>query len=334
MIILKLKLMNKVYYKKILRKIKTLNSKLNIKFRELLFLHFGKTLKYPHTVYIEITNHCNYRCIMCPNTQLPHRTRRKGFMSFDLYKKIIDEIADKVYHIYLHGFGEPLLHPKFLEFLQYAKEVGVRRISFLTNGSLLTDYLARKLVEIGVHSVAISFEGITKQTHESIDVGSKFERDLENIKRLIYYRRKFKSLEPIIIINSVLVRGSEDEEEIRQFWKNFGVDYINIQYYRRFYKEMEDLRHPSYSEVIIGRKVCTLPAIQLMIYWNGQCAPCCNDYFGDLIIGDVNCESIKEIWNGEKIKAIRDKLLKKDYSNLICNDCPESKIVKIIKLKK
>lgn len=71
---------------------------------------------YPFAVFnIEITNRCPLKCVMCPRTH--DMTRAEGHMGFDLYRKLIDELAghnpDWSAHVpvRLHGFGESTVHP-------------------------------------------------------------------------------------------------------------------------------------------------------------------------------------------------------------------------------
>lgn len=59
----------------------------------------------------------------------------------------------------------------------------------------------------------------------------------------------------------------------------------------------------------------------LAVFWNGEVTVFCHDSYGDLIVGDLNELSLEEIWHGEKIEELRERFLKKDYVELICEDC-------------
>jgi len=69
-------------------------------------------------VQIEITNCCNYKCANCPRSA-ELMTRPQGYMGMDLLKKIIDESFKVANFINFSFFGEPLLHPKFSEIMDY-----------------------------------------------------------------------------------------------------------------------------------------------------------------------------------------------------------------------
>ena len=86
-----------------------------------------KTKGLPLEIGIEITNICNFACIMCPyQDMVKKKIRRQGKMSFSLFKKIVDEISSFAELIYLHGLGEPLLHPQLFKFIGHAKSKGLR----------------------------------------------------------------------------------------------------------------------------------------------------------------------------------------------------------------
>ncbi len=86
--------------------------------------------------FIEITTHCNMSCSFCPSPTLLKRPRL--FMDENLFYKIIDEIKkEKIADtVYFHLMGEPLLHPKVFDFMEYAfnnnlKIILVSNISFI-----------------------------------------------------------------------------------------------------------------------------------------------------------------------------------------------------------
>ena len=85
-----------------------------------------KTISHnPFAIFnIELTNRCPMKCIMCPRTY--DMTRAKGFMDYELFKNIVDEYFAinvallKKDDLWLHNFGESLLHPQFDKFIKYA----------------------------------------------------------------------------------------------------------------------------------------------------------------------------------------------------------------------
>lgn len=97
---------------------------------------------FPQHVNIEVTNRCNASCPMCP---MQNMKRKEGNMSFSLFQKIVDECADNgVEKIKYHIAGEPLIHPKLEEMIEYSKEAGIPDTHLTTNASLLTKERGKK----------------------------------------------------------------------------------------------------------------------------------------------------------------------------------------------
>ena len=58
-----------------------------------------------------------------------------------------------------------------------------------------------------------------------------------------------------------------------------------------------------------------------VITWDGKVLPCCFDKDADHIMGDLNQESFRDIWNGAKYRLFRRILLSDRSSIEICRNC-------------
>jgi len=90
-----------------------------------------------------------------------------GKMEFSLFQKIIDEIAPFADLVYLHGLGEPFLHPDIFEFVEYAKSKRIR-VGLSTNALLLDKTRSKKLLDSGIDCVILAVDGVTEETCERI----------------------------------------------------------------------------------------------------------------------------------------------------------------------
>ena len=94
--------------------------------------------EYPLLVDLELSSVCNLKCPMCYTITDEFKSKvKKGFMDFELFKKIVDEIAGKVFSIRLSLRGEATLHKNFMECIEYAKSKGIKEVSTLTHGGNL-----------------------------------------------------------------------------------------------------------------------------------------------------------------------------------------------------
>lgn len=125
---------------------------------------------------VEICNYCNLACKYCPH---PSQKRKKGMMSLDTFKKVLI-LAQKCEQnsLYLHNFGEPLLHPNLELFIQMARDKGIE-CSFYTNGILLDSKKIDSLYHAGLRKISISnhVKGISdkvieemKKSYNSLDI--------------------------------------------------------------------------------------------------------------------------------------------------------------------
>src|SRR5438128_4563788 len=108
----------------------------------------------PEIVQIESTNICNAKCVFCPRDDMH---RRQGVMSLELFKKVVDECAALgITHVRVHNYGEPFLDRHLTEKVRYAKQKGIKEVGMISNGSLITEKIARGMVEAGLDAINIS----------------------------------------------------------------------------------------------------------------------------------------------------------------------------------
>ena len=128
----------------------------------------------PDGIAIEPIMGCNLRCPMCPvptsTTAMDGRT--PTVMPLDLYRRIIEQISDRPRSVLLTIMGEPLLHPRILDFVRLAK-AAQHHVGLITNGTKLTRDVSTALLDAGLNYLAMSIDGFNKDTYESIRIGAR-----------------------------------------------------------------------------------------------------------------------------------------------------------------
>ena len=166
----------------------------------------------PPLVHIETTNVCNARCTMC---SYPIMERRKGYMTDELFAKVLRDCADMgVKDVNLQFLGEPLLDRKIGERIRAAKEFGFR-VQMVTNASLLDESMSSQLLASGLDELKISMDGFTEKTYEDIRIGLKFERVRRNILGFLELSSRFNGPKPRVVM--IFVRLPENKKESREF---------------------------------------------------------------------------------------------------------------------
>jgi len=276
-------------------------------------------IDFPVEIAVELSNYCNLKCVMCP---VPNLKRKRGFMDEPVFVKIVEELTAETGFIFLpQGFGESLLHPKWSRLIKFARRAGIRPVTILTNGMLLSGDKMADMAE-SVDIVVVTLDGSNAKTYESVRVNSSFERVTRNIKTFLRMRRNSGS--PHCVIRIIRMQDTEKEiEAFRVFWSNqIGVgdliqvtdciDWAGSVAYRGVHKNREPAkRHP-----------CKMLWKNLTVYHDGQVSPCCYDAEGELIVGDVTNQTIRDIWNGSALKKLRDIHLRHRFSEIpICSRC-------------
>lgn len=286
----------------------------------LYYPHYRYHLPWPSVILIENTNCCNAQCGMCPRDTL---TRKRGFMEFGLFEKIMKELsgATRKPSIHLHGFGEPLLDTLLPERIKLAKACGIKHTYIVTNASLLFPETSRSLIDTGLDTLKISFYGTDEESYNGTMRRLDFKVALQNIKDFMRVRKELKKSNPKLILQYLPQEtNGARTKEFQSLWRSLpdknGGDCLNVSSLDNF--------GGGKSYNIVGEKivsVCFYPWSALSVLWDGKAVTCCVDYNGVQGVGDVNIQSIREIWNGPELSTIRKNFGKFDYSGFPTCQC-------------
>lgn len=258
---------------------------------------------FPDRVTVELTNHCNLKCAMCPGVYMKGS---KGFMSMSLFKKIIDEISTHN-NITLVPFfrGESLLHPEFVEMSKYAKMRNISPVQLTTNATLMTEDIAQALIGIELDFISFSVDSVDHDTYNKIRKGADLQDVLKNIEMFCELKEKMGCNKPEIQVSVIKTESTVDSiDEFVDFWQD-RVDRVRV--YEEHSKDGNygSLSKNSYINALENRQPCLKPFTDTVIYWDGTVALCNHDWDRRDAIGNVNHNPIKDVWQNDKYKRIR-----------------------------
>ncbi|MBH0183301.1 MAG: radical SAM protein, partial [Nitrospira sp.] len=131
-------------------------------------------LETPFIVFIDPSSSCNFQCTFCPTGDrdlIKETGRFQGVMNFDLYRKLIDDLASfpqSIKVLRLYKDGEPLLNKRLADMIAYAKRSGhVPYIDTTTNGALIDPSRMGPLIEAGLDKVNISVYGMRPEQYST-----------------------------------------------------------------------------------------------------------------------------------------------------------------------
>ena len=277
-------------------------------------------------VNIEVTNMCNIRCRVCP---IPTMNRKRGLMSLDNFKLIVNKLPLSVKRIDMNWSGEPLLNKDIFKMVRYAKNKGiVTHIS--TNAMLLDKFFVKEITDSGLYSIAVCLDGTTKKVHEDYRVGSDFDHIVKNIKWLTKLK-KSHNMDVKIVLQTLLTKNNSDFKKIEEFGRELGVDEIDLRYFslgsedKIDRKEAIDTFIPSLDksmyDVVDGNAKVKYTTgycrafFSPVILFNGDLVLCCMDYEGKTKYANLIKEDFAEVLNKIPVKKIFFRLFG------ICKNC-------------
>ncbi len=284
--------------------------------------------KFPFLVDIEITNHCNLKCVFCGQRLM---TREKGYISEELFKKAVDECDRYGTPVRLIRWGESFLHPQIMSFISYVKTEKAIPLHVTTNGLCLNEAISRQLVELKLDSIIFSLQGATPKEYGIMRNNNRYEELKVNILKLVQIRGDKE--QPYIQISTTVMDESENEiEDFVNYWGSI-VDFISLGKTNLAY--IRQLQDPQ-DEAIKGiEKLKTRETIEkvylpckevyqkLSVNYDGTVSACCADFDNTMVVGDLKSANLEEIWNGSpSLKAFRLLLDKMQHSSLtLCKLC-------------
>lgn len=255
-------------------------------------------------IQLETTNHCNAKCVFCPH----YKFTEKGFMTDELYSKILDEAQKlpNIQEIIPMLTGEPFLDKKFIPRLKKLREMFPNiAIEVYTNGSLLTEENVRQIALIPNIRYSISMNGLSPETRKMVMGLDDYFDVMLGIKAMERAGIKYRV--------TMVAYPEISREEMKEFIKAGGT-VIQYQSWAGTQYPYERRRWTS----------CPRALNAMTIRYNGDVVLCCFDPFGEVTFGNLNTETIEEIWQSERHREYQMKHKEGRGNEMpMCEQCTE-----------
>jgi MoaA/NifB/PqqE/SkfB family radical SAM enzyme len=288
--------------------------------------------EFPSQIIVDATEVCNLACIHCPHPEFK-KSEHYGarYQDVELNAKLVDEIAqhgrDHTQYIRYTGEGEPLIHPQIFDMLAYAKRHSGVLVSLTTNGVLLNERRIDLLLASRVDVVDISIDALTPETYSKIRVNGDLNVTRGNVERLLGVLRNGSVSTKVVVsfveqaLNAAEVAGFES------FWRDAGADYVVI---RRLHSAAGAVTHIAESircdNPAALRRPCLYPWERIILNPRGELIFCPQDWVHGSAIADYRTTTIRETWQGEFYRKLREAHLSNNYScHGFCGNCPDWK---------
>jgi radical SAM protein with 4Fe4S-binding SPASM domain len=280
------------------------------------------TGEFPKVFLIDTVSFCNLRCSMCVHKEM---TRKKGIMPWELFTKIIDEIAetDKNIRVWMVFFGEALMlkrrKPTIFDMIAYAKGKGLIDVVLNSNANLLDEYAAKGLIESGLDAIYIGIDAFSPEIYAKLRVGGNYEKTVQNTINLINLEKKMSVEKPVVFVQFVEMDINKyEKEDFINFWVEKGAT-VKIRPKVSWGGLIEA------PNLVLGnedRWPCHWAMQTMSIADDGRVVLCPVDLDARFIAGDIKHQTIKEVWDG-KLKELRGLHKNGQFHLLptICKEC-------------
>lgn len=283
----------------------------------------------PVSVSAELTNTCNLQCPQCSSgSGLMERSR--GFMETNLFIKVIKELGPYLYNLNLYFQGEPMLHPLFSTFLYSCKDI---HTVVSTNGHYLSEENADMIVRSGLNRLIISIDGLDQKTYSTYRVGGNLSKVLEGLKNVSRAKVRLKSsmeIEIQFLVNCFNEAQIPAVKKLAETVKaKLSLKSMQIINSREILTWIPSVKRFSRYETDNGRfriksafnNRCARLWFNPVITWDGKVVPCCFDKDAEYVMGDLNNDSFRDIWDGPKYRIFRKSILTGRHMIDMCRNC-------------
>ena len=265
------------------------------------------TRESPLFLEIETINACNASCIFC---SYPDMKRKKGVMSLQMFQKVVED------YVQMGGGpvsltpleGEPLLDPILLERLEILKKYPeMQQVVVTTNGIALDKYSdqeIRCLLE-DLYLIKLSIGGLDDATYKSMFNVDCFSQVMNGVDRLLKIRKEVS--DPAHISFAFRTNDPSFEVRFRQQLDEYREQGIHISHIHEYTNNCGSLKNDQEKRLVVARSprkkrlTCVYPCMSMVVSWDGIVTACCEDSEdADLRIGNIEKETLADIWSGKQ----------------------------------
>lgn len=297
----------------------------------------------PYVYTIDIGNICNLRCPLCP-TGLHTIERPQGFMSFADFEKVVEKIRPYAIEAVLHNWGEPFLHPNFLDIVRTLKAAGIGTATSSNLNLVHKDAsFLYQVVDSGLDHLVMSIDGTTQDVYGHYRRGGNLEHVLRNVKELVAYKKQTGRRTPVLEWQFIVMKHNQHQmDEARRLAAELGVDTLrftgaglmfdelkNVELGEQWLSDLPEFR--GYEPKTMRDRgwlydeKCFYLWRAMTVNPRGEVAPCCAISHAKYDFGNLVESSLDEVWNNAYYRSARSLFSKQpiaDPVETVCHVCP------------
>lgn len=288
----------------------------------------------PSRALVELTNGCNHACIFCKNSNQSRRANHLPLATFTSFVHQAVELG--LQEVGLYATGEPFMSRQLVDYIEVAKQSGVKRVYLTSNGALATVEKVKACYAAGLDSIKYSINASNSSDYELVHGFNDFDKVVQNVKDTVAWKRE-SGIRLEMLCSCVIIPAVGDiEEEHRAMFSDFFDDLLYIKSGSQGGQAFElieelgvsphgvfgNIEQPNSAESI---KPCSLVWNRYHLTAEGYLTACCVDYELDLVIANLNQQNLSEGWNNDNAIKLRTAHLEKKLDGLLCNQCLQNR---------
>ena len=286
--------------------------------------------EFPSQIIVDATEVCNLACIHCPHPEFKKSEHYAGrYLDPALNVKMVDEVRlhgqGLTQYIRYTSEGEPLIHPRSYEMIEYACRHSGVFVTLTTNGTIMNEKRMRKLLDSGVHMIDVSVDAFTPETYAEIRVNGDLNVTRANLLRLIDWVKSSKLETKVVVSYIEQPKNANETNDFERFWKDQGADYVVIRRLHSGAGAVADIANVMRDEnANTVRYPCLYPWERIILNPRGELAFCPQDWVHGSVVADYRMTTILETWRGEFYRKLREAHLRNGFSgHPFCGQCPD-----------
>jgi len=291
----------------------------------------NKSGKYPSVVIFDPTNQCNLYCVACRETTTSivdttgeGKEIELGKLDYALFEQVIKETHAHIMLALMYMSGEPLMNTRVYDMIRFASNLSVPTL-LSTNGMMLNEKNAEKILDSGLDMVKIAISGFTQETYGREHRGGDIETILGNVLSLGRLKKQ-KGADTIILLDYILFDHNEDEIDLVKAFCDENDILMSVRTGRPSFGGFEvGIQETSTAPLKVTTHLCDWLWKIMSITWDGKSIPCCEYSFvgNPVVLGEHNSsKAVVDIWNGETYRNYRDAHINQGRTvSSVCSKC-------------
>ena len=216
----------------------------------------------PRRLVLELTNACNLNCKMCGRNSADFKPT---WFQME-WLRLFEPVAEHMEEVTLMGWGEPTVHPHFVEFLDWAHRLGLRKY-FCTNGMRL-DKLFDDIFRTETDIIAVSMDGANAKTNEEIRRGADFHKITKSLSAITSYKAAHGLEFPYLnFVFTAMDQNLDELPDLVRLAGELGLNEVKAVYLTAFEAEMS-------SQILYDKMARTAEVFQKAMEVGEQCGVC------------------------------------------------------------